>query len=160
MSHARVLRPLATLLVPWLLLAGLARPVRADGDCAGCGSCGGCAAGFGAALHCPKTTFCRPKPPCIRWKCVCPKPVCDPCSLDHFGYYPTCWHNWPFPPDYSCCSQPTTGALADQLLNQPVVVANPAPTSDLLPLPRKTNGQTKGYNQMPKKENEVPQLDQ
>jgi len=64
-----------------------------------------------AECHCPKTTFCRPKAPCIKYKNVCPKPVCDPCDLENFGYYPTCWHPWPFPPNYSHCDTPPTTML-------------------------------------------------
>jgi hypothetical protein len=58
--------------------------------------------------HCPKTVFCRPKPPCIKYKCVCPKPICPCCELENFGYYPTCWRAWPFPPNYSHCPVPPT----------------------------------------------------
>ncbi len=117
------------LVLPVLLAAGLAAPTRADGPC-----CDGC----GRGIFCPRTTFCRIRPPCIKWKCVCPKPVCDPCSLDHYGYYPKCWQSWPFPPDYSCCHQPPNAVLADQLLAQPVATSA---TTDTLPLPRRLNGQ-------------------
>ncbi len=39
---------------------------------------------------CPKTKFCVPKPPCLKYCCKCPKPVCDPHELENYGYYPTC----------------------------------------------------------------------
>ena len=80
---------LALLLIPGFLLVPSSR-VAADG------------------FHCPKTVFCRPRPPCIKYKCVCPKPICCGCELENFGYYPTCWHPWPFPPNYCHCPVPPT----------------------------------------------------
>jgi len=29
-------------------------------------------------------------PPWIKFKKACPRPVCDPCNLEHYGYYQTC----------------------------------------------------------------------
>jgi len=82
--------------------------------------------------HCPKITFCRPKAPCIKYKCVCPKPICNGCDLENFGYYPTCWHPWPFPPNYSHCPVPPTTMMVPPCC-QPGGVANP---NDLLPSPQ------------------------
>jgi hypothetical protein len=65
-------------------------------------------ASAGVFCHCPKTVFCRPKPPHIKYKCVCPKPICPYCELENFGYYPTCWRAWPYPPNYSHCPVPPT----------------------------------------------------
>ncbi len=49
-----------------------------------------------------KTARCPPPyvhhqegPPCIKFKCVCPRPVCPPCTSPFYGYYPTCWRSWP-----------------------------------------------------------------
>jgi hypothetical protein len=134
MSPTRVF---CALVLPLLLAAGLAVPARADGPGPGCGACPGC--GCGPGICCPRTTFCRTRPPCIRWKCVSPKPVCDPCSLDHHGYYPTCWHCWPFPPDYGCCRQTPNSVLADQMLAQQLVTSAATP-NETLPTPRKMNG--------------------
>ena len=53
----------------------------------------------GARCCCPKICFPLEKPPCIKFKCICPKPVCEPCNLDGYGYYATCWHPWPYPPN-------------------------------------------------------------
>ena len=50
----------------------------------------------------------RPK---IKFKHGCPRPICDPCNLPHYGYFQTCWHPWPFPPDWSHCVVPPPGAL-------------------------------------------------
>jgi hypothetical protein len=48
---------------------------------------------------------CQEGPPRLRFKCGCPKPVCDPGSLEHYGYYQTCWRPWPFPSDMSHCPE-------------------------------------------------------
>jgi hypothetical protein len=61
------------------------------------------AAGY---LFCQKATFYHPRPPCVKYKCICPKPISNCCPLPNFGYSPTCWHAWPFPPDYSHCPMP------------------------------------------------------
>ena len=50
-------------------------------------------------------------PPRICFKHGCPKPICDPCHLPHYGYYPVCWQPWPFPPDWSHCPVPPPAAL-------------------------------------------------
>ena len=47
----------------------------------------------------------------IRFKRACPRPVCDPCHLEHYGYYQTCWAPWPYPPDWSHCPTPPPGAV-------------------------------------------------
>lgn len=92
----------------------------------------GSAATAGECLHCPKTVFCRPKPPRIKFKCVCPMPIgCG--TLEHFGYYPTCWTAWPFPPDYSYCpSPPPMVAVAPRAA--PAVPTTPE--GEQLPLPK------------------------
>lgn len=69
-------------------------------------------ASAGKRFHCPKTVFCRPKAPCIKYKRVCSKPICPCCLMENFGYYPTCWHPWPFPPNYCHCPVPPTIATA------------------------------------------------
>jgi hypothetical protein len=66
-------------------LAGVPAAVRA-GDCDGCCS----------NHHCPPPyVHCMERPPCIKFKCACPKPVCPPCDSEFWGYYPTCWRRWP-----------------------------------------------------------------
>ena len=54
----------------------------------------------------PPYVHCQEGPPRLKFKCVCPRPVCGPCDLRHYGYYPTCWSPFPWPPDYSCCPAP------------------------------------------------------
>jgi hypothetical protein len=103
---------LGLFLAPFLVLSGFANAAPA-GEC----------------HHCPKTYFCRPKPPCIKYRCVCPRPIgCG--GVEHFGYYPTCWTAWPFPPDYSYCPSPPIVAAA------PSAPANPAPSQEQLPPPK------------------------
>jgi hypothetical protein len=52
--------------------------------------------------HCPPPyVHCQEQPPRIKFKCVCPKPVCAPCDQEFWGYYPTCWRRWPAP--YANC---------------------------------------------------------
>jgi hypothetical protein len=45
-------------------------------------------------------------PPCMKFKKGCPRPVCDPCELPHFGYFQTCWSPWPYPRDFRHCPYP------------------------------------------------------
>jgi hypothetical protein len=62
--------------------------------------------------HCPPH-YCHvyERPPCVIFKCGCPKPVCNPCDLPHAGYFPPCWRSWPYPPDWTHCPYPPSGAL-------------------------------------------------
>ena len=72
--------------------------------------------------HCPpKFVHCMERPPCPCYKCMCPRPVCNPCQLPHAGYYRTCWQPWPWPPDWSHCPAP------------PPSVKLPPPLPPLLP---------------------------
>ncbi len=66
----------------------------------------GSRASAGDCLFCPVTVFTRPKAPFIFYKRVCPKKICPCCGLDNYGYYPTCWQAWPFPPNYAHCPTP------------------------------------------------------
>jgi len=54
----------------------------------------------------PPFVHCQEGPPRLRFKCACPKPVCDPCNLEHYGYYQTCWRPWSFSPDARHCPEP------------------------------------------------------
>jgi hypothetical protein len=81
----------------------LIAPARAD-DCLACLPCW---------QKCP--------PPYIHWaegpprlwfKCACPRPVCDPCSLEHYGYYQPCWRPWSFTNEMNhCATQAYVGEL-------------------------------------------------
>src|SRR5437660_1580852 len=63
--------------------------VQAQQGCATCSTCGSCETCLPepARCHCPPP-FCHTQegPPCIHYKCGCPRPVCDPCNLPHYGY--------------------------------------------------------------------------
>lgn len=54
-------------------------------------------------VNCGQYVFCTPRPPILRFPYVCGKPVVDPCTWDHYGYYQTCWAPWGFPPAHCHC---------------------------------------------------------
>jgi hypothetical protein len=82
--------------------AGLTTVGCPDG-CKGAAPATPCAGGCAASACCskggccpcekcpPPLVHCTPKPPKIKFKYVCPLPVCKPCDLQGYGYYPTCW---------------------------------------------------------------------
>jgi hypothetical protein len=81
----------------------------------------------------PVTHPCPPKfwhwaegPPKLKFKKACPKPVCDPCTLPHAGYYQTCWHPWPWDPDWSHCVLPPTALTYGEAPGD-VVIPLPSP---------------------------------
>ena len=137
-----------------LLLAGLMAACSgtawADGSCpaGGCATAacatGGCATGAcgSCATCCPKYTFYIEKPPKICFKCVCSKPICDPCTIQGNGYFPTCWRPFAYPPNYSHCPVPPPGVLASQpppLIAAPGLTAPEQGHGDALPPPRTAN---------------------
>lgn len=126
-----------------------------DGSCGSGGCSSGCGIGcpvpfvnirpWAYSKHCPPPfQHCQEGPPCIKVRTGCPKPVCDPCKYEHYGYYQTCWRRWPFPPDWSHCPCPPPSAELD--FPAPPLAANmPVPISpELLPEPR--NGRTNSQN--------------
>ncbi len=116
------------LLVPLAVLLSGATLARADGP----------VSFMGHEFCCPTYYHCVPRPPCIHYKCVCPKPVCDPCNLDHYGYYPTCWRPWMEVTDYSHCPVPPPTVLAPTTNPREVTGAAPPPENELtLPEPKK-----------------------
>ena len=60
---------------------------------------------------CPGYVHCQPMAPRMHFPQVCGKAVCEPCTLEHFGYYNTCWAPWGFPPDFSHCPTPQLAAI-------------------------------------------------
>jgi hypothetical protein len=141
MSPTRCLRSLTLLLAP-ALVPVLTPTVHAEG-CASWRSLWG--------LCCPAPKVKVTRTPRFHYHCVCPKPACDPCSLEHYGYYPTCWQAWPFPPDYRHCDGLCAAAHAAQATLGPPSLApigpspaGPMPPADqlILPEPRQSpNGQ-------------------
>lgn len=96
-----------------LVLGGSRATVQAQGcGMGGCGaggcSTGGCSSGqcgfHCQRFHCPPCfRHCMERPPKLHYSCGCPRPVCNPCNLPHYGYFQTCWRPWPFPEDWSHC---------------------------------------------------------
>jgi hypothetical protein len=163
MSLQRITKELILLsLVAFVTVAGMT-VVKADGpatavgatgyvtggNVAGCASCattGGCCSQDGTCCSgpCPPPLIhCTPKPPKIKFKCTCGKPICNPCDLQGYGYNPTCWRPWT--PPLSCGNGPAQ-FIAAPLLPPAVTMPPGQPmqprTSDGLPVPPKTNGDT------------------
>jgi hypothetical protein len=62
--------------------------------------------------HCPPYFFHYFEgAPKLKFKRGCPRPICDPCNLPHFGYYQTCWAPWPYPEDWNHCPTPTPSQM-------------------------------------------------
>ncbi len=77
--------------------------------------CGSCSVSMGCQTHhCPPPlSHCQERPPIIRVKCGCPRPICNPCNQPGWGYYETCWSPWPWPPNYShCLTMPPAATIA------------------------------------------------
>jgi hypothetical protein len=97
-----------------------------------------CPMGYGGVLealgfHCPPPyKHCQEGPPRLCFKTVCPRPVCGPCDLKHFGYFQNCWMPYPYAPDWSHC--PVPQAVIDNVV--PVVPGTSAPTVRLPPMER------------------------
>ncbi len=82
-------------------------------------------------LFCHANKRCQEKPP--KWKIqrVCPKPICDPCLLEHHGYYHTCWRPSTVPPDWSHCPVPPPAVVYFPGPGQPGPDGSmPAPAAD------------------------------
>ncbi len=88
-------------------------------------------------IHCPRCRETCPPPychyqekaPCIRFKCRCPKPVCGPCELQHWGYYQPCWRPWPFKRDFSHCPCPPPAAFVPETCGGTPAVGVETPTN-------------------------------
>src|SRR5687767_926546 len=115
----KVLRLWGTALVGVLALGATARAQHDMGvvvegpgmPSAGCATCVPCIRHEVSKHGCPKhTKHIQEGPPKLCFKKGCPKPICDPCELKHYGYYQACWAPWPFPPDWSHCAVPPVGA--------------------------------------------------
>jgi hypothetical protein len=99
---------------------------------------------------CPSSYFkhCQEAPPHIWMTTGCPRRVCDPCNLEHAGYYHTCWQPWPWPPDYRHCPCSPCAMVQGMPAAAPPAETKPADkdkekdkgNGGELPPPRKTNG--------------------
>lgn len=109
---------LASLALAALGGQSLAGPAGGQGyAAAGCAT-GNCATCASSRPHHSEKGPCPPPhfhvfegPPHLKFKKGCPRPVCDPCELPHFGYYQTCWSPWPYPPDWRHCPYPTASDM-------------------------------------------------
>jgi hypothetical protein len=73
---------------------------------------------------------CMEGPPKIKYKKGCPRPVCPPCTLEHWGYFE------PFPPDWTHCPVPPPAAhMEAPLFGGPTMLEAPA-------TPGVSNGET------------------
>ena len=55
-------------------------------------------------FHCPPgLKHCMEGPPHIHFQKGCPRPICNPCVNQNWGYFEPCWNPWPWPPDFSHC---------------------------------------------------------
>jgi hypothetical protein len=76
--------------------------------------------------HCPPAyVHYQEGPPKLHFRRICPKPVCNPCCLPHYGYFATCWHPWPFPSDYSHCRYPNGADLQNGSFSPAAPHVNP-----------------------------------
>jgi hypothetical protein len=89
----------------------------------------------GCCLPCPCWyKWCAEGGPRIHIKCGCPKPICPPCSLEHYGYFEPCWRPWPFPPDWSHCPAGSyAGHLEAQGFGMPGAGMNPSEGGRITP---------------------------
>ncbi|MBY0227770.1 MAG: hypothetical protein K2W96_00680 [Gemmataceae bacterium] len=96
-------------LLAGLWLAAQAGLAWADPGAAGsCGAYGSC----GPKIPCPPK-FCHvfEDGPKIKFKRGCPRPLCDPCNLERYGYYQTCWSPWPYANEWAHCQHPTPSQM-------------------------------------------------
>jgi hypothetical protein len=138
----KVIRGARRALCAALALALLGGPGIALAD-PGCDSCPW-------PICCGHYSFCLEGGPRIKFHRTCPKPVCPPCDLEHWGYYETCWRAWPFPPDWTHCPVPPPSAhMEGQVLPtlRPAAPLAVAPgsgsrirTDQGIPMPRPSNG--------------------
>jgi len=166
MSLRRLVCQWAVLLTPLAAAATAAPAARAQsapavqpvgcagGSCAADGACAAPACGSVCEacqkFHCPpKFIHCTPKPPKIKFKCACPKPVCDPCDLDptgNYGYTPTCWRPWTAEPNYAHCPVPSPTQIMPRDKTDlgppapPPVPLPPPPDKDLSPTGLESHG--------------------
>lgn len=102
---------------------------------------GGCATCAAPTASCGPTKIeCPPfykhyfeGPPKIKFKRGCPRPICDPCHLPHYGYFATCWGPWPFQEDWSHCPYPVAAQMLPPPAVPPYAPRVPARLSDRAP---------------------------
>lgn len=120
--YRNLVRSIRLWLLPAALWVASVSPAAAQEVFGGWAGACGVECGIGCQTHhCPPPLqHCQERPPIIRVKCGCPKPICNPCTQPNWGYYETCWSPWPWPPDYNHCSKlPPAATIALSGPNNP-----------------------------------------
>lgn len=120
----RMLKKMVNLAALPAAILGCASAAQAQHGCRDCGS-----------GHCPSHKHVAESGPRVRVQRGCPKAVCDPCNLPHWGYYATCWSRWPHAEDQAHC-RPVAGMVIESDVAPalvPAPVAQPAPVPQALP---------------------------
>jgi hypothetical protein len=95
----------------WLATPSLIWAQPGSGPCATFGV--PCAVGC-ESHHCPPAyKYTVEGAPRIHWHHGCPRPICNPCDLPHWGYYEKCWTPWPFPPNWTHCATAPPAAFVN-----------------------------------------------
>jgi hypothetical protein len=114
MSPRHLARKLRWLCVSLAVLLSVQGAVYGQEGCTACNGTAfatGCETGSCLHTHCPPPfKHCMHGPPCIKFKCGCPLPVCPPCNAPNWGYYQPCWRPWPWPPNWAHCPYPVPAA--------------------------------------------------
>ena len=131
MSFGVIRKKLKCLGISGFLLLALPSLSGAQQGCAHVGVSFGVPCGVGCNNHhCPPPyKYCVEGPPRICWQHGCPRPICNPCDLPHWGFYETCWNPWPFPPEWTHCPSPPPAA---QVTLDPYVHPNLPPPERVL----------------------------
>jgi hypothetical protein len=147
MTRKSEARSLALLLAPCLVLSAVGRPAPAQVNEQPpmiAPACPHCANGAQACPHCGSRFSFLHRKTCVH---VSHKRICAPCGLKNYGYYPHCWHPWPFPTDYSHCPPPVPPAAFQPPWYEP---GNPhPPKADELPTPTPTSPDMKEEPEKP-----------
>ena len=130
--YRKLLRCLGVAAFLWLTLPTLG---RAQG-CAPFATFGTpCAVGC-QTHHCPPHyKHCMEGAPRICWQHGCPRPVCNPCDLPHWGYFETCWNPWPFAPNWGCSTPPPAAFVTLDPYVHPNLPRTVPPTRTAPPMP-------------------------
>ncbi len=137
----------------------IANSAQSCPNCAkGAQGCASCGSRLASLLH---------RQTCIP---VHQKKICAPCGLQHYGYYPACWHPWPFPTYYGHCPPPVPPAAAQPPWYDPgnphppkgdEALPEPTPVSpDLKEEPSKPNGEKKKDEDAKKKDEDTKKKDE
>lgn len=119
MLFTRATQKTGIVFASWIVLLVGSSAVRA-------GDCDSCETSWWERCP-PYLTHLFEGPPKICFKQACPKPLCCPSNMEYYGYYPTCWHRWPWEIDVSRCQTPVDGIAVPSTLPpaKPEIVPTP-----------------------------------